>query len=51
MQKGFGSLWHDPHKIEKKSRISSFYLTIPEGRKLSLHIDGSLLKPYHLEGT
>jgi hypothetical protein len=51
MRKEFDCLWQGPYKIEKKSENDSFYLSMPEGRRLPLPISGSLLKPYYAEGT
>jgi hypothetical protein len=51
MHKEFDCLWYGPYNIEKKTKVGSFYLSMPKGRRLPLPISGSILKPYYVEGT
>jgi hypothetical protein len=51
MQNMFENLWIRPCQIESEVGTNSFILVTLEGKKLSLSINGYLLKPYFLEGT
>jgi len=51
MHKKFDKLWFGPSQIEKKYRIKSFSLITPGGGKLTLPINGYILKPYCAEET
>jgi hypothetical protein len=47
----FDSLWLGPYKIEKKYGSDSFYLPTNKGRKMSLLVNGSILKLYFPKGN
>jgi hypothetical protein len=51
MHKKFDSLWIRPYQIQSKCGTNSFVLATPEGEKLSLLVNGYLLKPYFSERT
>jgi hypothetical protein len=51
MHQKFDSLWLGPYKIEEISSPYSFYLSIIEGRRMRLPVNGSLLKNYYKGST
>jgi hypothetical protein len=51
MHQKFDSLWLGPYKIEEISGPNSFYLSMTEGRRMPLLVNGSLLKHYFQGGT
>jgi hypothetical protein len=46
MHQKFDSLWLGPYKIKEKSGFDSLYFSTNKGRKMSLPVNGSLLKLY-----
>jgi hypothetical protein len=51
MHQKFDSLWLGPYKIEEIDRPDYFYLSMIEGRRIPLLMNGSLLKHYYQGGT
>jgi hypothetical protein len=51
MHKKFDGLWLSPYKIERNVGINSFYLIGLDGKKLSMLVNGQLLKHYFIIDT
>ena len=51
MHQKFDRLWLGPYRIEEVSEPNSFYLSMIEGTRISLLVNGSLLKHYLQDDT